>query len=80
MWMSYYFLCQKPVPLILQIPIFKNIFIYPNRFYVFLKCGILRNLFSIPKKNVFSSLPIIHKGKLLSKILRYITNGSQKKN
>ena len=30
----------------------KNIWIYPNRFYVFLKCGILRNLFSIPERKV----------------------------
>ena len=54
-----------------KFPIFKNIYIYPNRFYTFYKCGILRYLFSIPNKSVFSSLPIIHREKLLRQILRY---------
>ena len=35
-----------------KFPIFRNIWIYPNWFYVFLKCGILRNCFSISQRNV----------------------------
>ena len=65
-----------------KFPIFRTIRIYPYRFYLFLKCGILRNLFSIPqtpKKIVFSSLQIIHKEKLLRQLLWSITNCSKKK-
>ena len=35
-----------------KFPIFRNIWIYLNGFYVFLKCGNLRNLFSIPQRKV----------------------------
>ena len=35
-----------------KFPIFRNISIYPNRFYVFLKCVIIRNSFSISQRKV----------------------------
>ena len=62
-----------------KFPIFRNIWIYPNRFYVFLKCGILWNLFRIPQRKVSFILCRLFIKKLLRQILWYITNSSKKK-
>ena len=46
------FCVQNQYLWISKFPIFRNILIHLNRFYLFLKCGILRNLFSFTQRKV----------------------------
>ena len=72
--MSYYFCVQNQYLWFPKLPLFRNIWIYPNRCYVLLKCGKLWNLFSIPKRNACFFLWGLFIKKILRQILRYITN------
>ena len=46
------FCVQNQYLWITKFPIFRNILIHRNRFYLFRKCGILRNLFSFTQRKV----------------------------
>ena len=78
--MSYYFLCPKPVPLILQIlNIYKQLDLSESILCVSQIRYSQKFTQYSPNKSVFSSLPIVHKETLLwQQIQRYITIAKKK--